>query len=156
MLIGGLWDSWCHHMRLSGSLLDIPTNNAKEDFSCFPQWSVVVFTFIKETHMEIITENWNSPKCRVAEPSTNRSTVSLLHLRLRDHCEMGREECKSQRIRVYCEIGSPTRSEEATSMKSYQRDFLNTIKVTWTRETSIDLLMWLRKSSWGLTLDKEL
>lgn len=51
--------------------------------------------------MEIITENWNSPKCRVAEPSTNRSTVSLLHLRLRDHCEMGREECKSQRIREF-------------------------------------------------------
>lgn len=89
MLIGGLWGSRCHRMRLSGSLWGIPTNNAKEGFSCFPQWSVVGFPLIKETHMGIITENQNWSKCRVAEPSTNRSTVSLLHLRLRDRCESG-------------------------------------------------------------------
>lgn len=44
--------SYSNSLQYFWSPLDIPTNNSKECFSCFPQRSVVVFNLIKETYVQ--------------------------------------------------------------------------------------------------------
>ena len=76
--------------------------------------------------IETILENHNQPKCKVAEPSSNRHIQNTTFaLRLSDHCGTGgRKSVRSQGIRSL-PINCLLEISEATPMKSHQHGCRN-------------------------------
>lgn len=90
--------------------------------------------------IETITEKHNYSECRIMEPSSNGYIYkTVLHVRLKEHCQRSYKDCKSQRIMKFSVGFCLLAISESITIQSQQHYWQN---MRWIR-TAIDMPNWM-------------